>query len=76
MKLNVGWDYDDTNLYLDQQQRYTTEGLASYRHAVDKVIEEYNKNIFQKVDAPLDYSRLSYSWQSPTYYDQNRKERS
>ena len=77
LRLKHGWDPDDTNLYLDHQQRYSPEGLASYWNAVDKTIEEYNRNYFDKADSPIDnnaenYNRNEYKWQSPTYINTRR----
>ena len=60
IRIRAGWDFDDNNIFLDQQQRYTTEGLASFWNAVDKVIEEFDQFIFSTVDAPLDTSKKEF----------------
>ena len=57
MRIRSGWDFDDTNIFLDNQQRYTTEGLASFWNAVDKLIEEFDQFVFKTVDAPIDNNR-------------------
>ena len=76
MRLRTGWDYDDTNIFLEPQQRFTTEGLASFWHATDKVIEEYDQSVFQTVDAPMtsrsEPPRNEYSWQSLSYSQSRR----
>ena len=76
IRLRHGWDQDDNNIYLEQQQRFTTEGLASFWNATDKVIEDYDQNIFDKVDAPLEHEyRNDYKWVSPSYQAQQGNRR-
>ena len=80
MRLKLGWDPEDNNLYLEPQQRYTSEGYASFWNAVDKLIEEYNRNIFDSADSPVVFKpadhydfKNEYKWQSPTYAQSNRR---
>ena len=76
MRLRNGWDYDDTNIFLESQQRYSTEGLASFWHATDKLIEEFDQTTFLSTsgtnDRKPDYQRNDYSWQSPAYIQARR----
>ena len=82
MRLRNGWDFDDRSIYMEPQQRFTTEGLAMFWHAVDKVIEEYDMFMFNVADGPIETSqrnldfnqRNEFSWQSPAY-SQNRRAR-
>ena len=82
MRLRTGWDYDDSSIFLEPQQRFSTEGIATFWHAADKIIEEYNLMLFDSVDNPNEPTvkrydtnhRNEFLWQSPTYM-QNRRQR-
>ena len=72
LRVRNGWDFEDNNLFLNDQQRFTVEGLASIWSAVDQVLEFYDLSKFDLVDAPLNQStRNDYSWQSIEYQNQH-----
>ena len=74
LRLRNGWDFDNHNIFLKEQQRFTMEGLATFWVAIDKIIEEFDQSIFDSVDAAIvpgrnrDFNRNNdFSWQSPSY---------
>ena len=46
------WDKDNTNLFLDQQYQYTSEGLSIYWRAVDSAIRFWNVALSRKIKKP------------------------
>ena len=52
LKLVKHWNHDDGNLFLEQQYRYTTEGLNKYWASVDASIKFWDVAIVKKFEKP------------------------
>ena len=50
------------------------EGYASFWLAVDKLIEEFDQNIFDQVDKPV-HRRNEFTWESASYQQQKMNRR-
>ena len=48
LRLVQNWDYEDGNLYLCEQQRFTSDGKAEFWRAVDKTVEYYDTKYVER----------------------------
>ena len=48
LRLVQRWDYEDSNLFLQEEQRFTSEGKAEFWRAVDKTVEFFDKKYTDK----------------------------
>ena len=50
LKLVKFWDHDNSDLFLEEQYRYTSEGLKMYWYAVDAAIRFWNVALSKKFE--------------------------
>ena len=79
LRLVHKWDFNDTSIYLKEEQRFTTQGLCDYWTSVDKTIEYFetkwtNNPTPKKNQARNDEGRQRF--QNDPVWDQNRGSRS
>ena len=79
LKLVKFWDMDNSNLFLKDQYRYTSEGLTLYWRGVDAAIRFWNVALSKKIDKVKPKKSVSNeqapqhnrdNWQKPNF---NRK---
>ena len=59
LRLVQRWDFNDTNLYLKEERRFTYDGKAEFWKAVDKTVEYFDTKYEKKKQEPKDSTVLT-----------------
>ena len=69
------WDHDDSNAFVKESYRFTSEGLAKYWLSIDSAIRYWNVAVFSKFGVKQNVktqvpSKNKYKWKKPSFNKQ------